>query len=95
MPNRIPRDEIIIEMDLLEVLAFKGFVCPEGVGIELVLDNWVIEPERDLTKEIIEECVEGEHHGTGRPPEKGHSVAEAERAPAPPGRDQVCNLGVD
>lgn len=60
MPKRIPRDWTIVEMDLLERLAFKGFVCPEGIEISIVLDAWVIEPERDLTKEIIVDLLDGE-----------------------------------
>lgn len=60
MAKRTPRDETLIEIDLLEHLAFKGFVCPDGIAVKAVLDGWVIEPERDLTAELIDDLTDDE-----------------------------------
>ncbi|PSP77318.1 hypothetical protein BRC81_10080 [Halobacteriales archaeon QS_1_68_20] len=45
-------------MDLFEHLAYKGFVCPNGIEIAVVLAYWVTGHERDLTAAIIERSVD-------------------------------------
>lgn len=55
MPVRGPNDEIHIEMDLFYTLGSTGFICPEGIKIDVVLDHWVTDYERNLMKNIIQE----------------------------------------
>lgn len=53
MPVRGPNDEIHVEIGIFYNLASRGFVCPDGIKIEIVLDSWITDYEQGLAKEII------------------------------------------
>lgn len=65
MPKEGKHDRHYIEIGIFEGLGEKGFICPKGIEIAIILDRWVVEHERDIAVDAIEDGIEGDaplHH---------------------------------
>lgn len=58
MPKRAPHDENFLEIGLFGHLAYEGCFCPDGIRIEVILDDWFVEHERDLAATISERSLD-------------------------------------